>query len=190
MSCLALSKTRPVKVIIREALDSDLEDVLRVERAAFEKDEEANLVSELLKDTTAKPLLSLLALEGDQAVGHILFTNAVLEPKTDLSISLLAPMAVLPEFQGRGIGGKLIEHGVKVLAQAKIDLVFVLGYPDFYSRHGFTPAGKYGFEASYPILEKNADAWMVRALRPNVVGQFQGRVVCAQALDKPEYWRE
>jgi putative acetyltransferase len=71
-----------------------------------------------------------------------------------------------------------------------MELVFVLGHPHYYARHGFNPAAPLGFTAPYPIPEKNADAWMVRALKRNVVGSLRATVVCAKALDKPEYWRE
>ena len=63
-------------MFIREASDSDLKDVLRVERLAFGHDDEAELVRALLSDPSAKPILSLLAFKGDVAVGHILFTTA------------------------------------------------------------------------------------------------------------------
>ena len=177
-------------MIIRESSVSDLESMLSVERAAFESEEEANLVRKLINDPSAKPLVSLLAFHADQAVGHILFTKARLEPETPLSLSLLAPLAVVPEFQRKGIGSELIERGLKVLSESAVDLVFVLGYPDYYSRHGFKPAGKLGFDAPYPIPEKNADAWMVRALNPDAVKSFRGTVICADALDKPCYWHE
>ena len=66
----------------------------------------------------------------------------------------------------------------------------MLGYPEYYLRHGFKPAGSLGFEAPYPIPDKNADAWMVQALHPNVIGSVCGKVICADTLNKPEYWRE
>ena len=178
------------KVVVREAEDSDLDDVLSVQRAAFDSDEEANLVRDLLGDASAKPIVSLLACRGDCAVGHILFTRARLEPGSALSLSLLAPLAVVPQQQGQGIGGALIAKGFDVLAQAAVDIVFVLGYPQYYRRHGFEPAANIGFVAPYPIAEKNADAWMARALRPEAVGAVGGKIICAETLSKPEYWRE
>ena len=177
-------------MIIRKALDSDIDKVQSVERAAFGSDEEASLVRNLLADPSAKPLVSLLAFIDDQAVGHILFTQARLEPKSTLSVSILAPLAVVPDVQKQGVGGELIKTGLKILADSGKDLVFVLGHPSYYPRHGFKPAGVLGFEASYPIPEKNADAWMVIALKQNVIGAYTGKVICADALDKPEYWRE
>lgn len=175
---------------VREALSPDLDDVLSVERAAFGSDKEASLARDLIVDSSAKPFLSLLAFQGSRAVGHILFTAAHLEPKAPLSISILAPLAVVPDAQKQGVGGRLIEQGVQLLSGSGVDLVFVLGHPDYYPRYGFEPAGKLGFDATYPIPEKNADAWMVRALRPDALGAFRGRVVCADKLNKAEYWRE
>ena len=177
---------------IREALDSDLEDVWSVERMAFGQDTEAELVRDLLEDAGAKPLLSLLAFKDDRAVGHILFTTARLmnSPKT-ASIAILAPLAIVPDSQKQGIGGKLIERGLQLLSQSGVDLVFVLGYPEYYSRHGFKPAGNLGFEAPYPIPDKHADAWMVQSLGAgDMLGSVYGKVMCAEALNKPEYWRE
>ncbi len=91
---------------------SHLDDILFVERSAFGQDTEAELTRKLLNDPSAKPLLSLLAFKDDKAVGHILFTKARLTetPKT-ASIAFLAPLAIVPDYQRQGIGGKLIEKG-------------------------------------------------------------------------------
>jgi putative acetyltransferase len=179
------------KMEIREATGSDLNDVLSVEKEAFGYDKEAHLVNDLLSDPSAVPLYSLLAFDNDRAVGHILFTSARLEgAQNDASISLLAPLAVIPDFQKQGIGGKLIERGLQHLAHSGIDLVFVLGHPDYYPRSGFKPAGVQGFGAPYPIPEEHAGAWMVQELRPGVIGSISGKVRCADMLNKPEHWRE
>ena len=177
-------------MIIREAVESDLDDVLSVERTAFGSDEEANLVKALLGDASARPFVSLLAFEGCRAVGHILFTKAHLKPEAPLSLSILAPLAVLPSYQKQGIGGKLIEYGLEVLSNSGTDLVFVLGHPEYYQKCGFRPAGRFGFKAPYPIPKRNADAWMVRATHPRALGTSAGTVICAATLNKPEYWRE
>lgn len=82
---------------IREASISDLRDVLFVERAAFDREDEADLVRDLFEDASARPLLSLLAYEGQQPLGHILFTRARLrDAPREVAISLLAPLAVVP----------------------------------------------------------------------------------------------
>jgi len=176
---------------IRKTSDSDLEDILFVERIAFGRDEEAELVRELLFDPSAKPILSLLAFKDDKAVGHILFTTARLEERQDnVSIAILAPLAVVPDAQRQGIGGKLIEKGLQLLSKSGVDLVFVLGHPEYYPRHGFEPAGKLGFEAPYSIPDEQADAWMVKALRPGIIDSVSGKVICADTFNRPEHWQE
>ena len=179
------------KLQIREAVETDLNDVLYIERLAFGSDKEAALVTDLLHDPSAKPVLSLLAFINERAVGHILFTAARLTGTEDTaSIVILAPLAILPDTQKQGIGGKLIEQGLASLSRSGVDLVFVLGHPEYYPRYGFAPAGHLGFEAPYPIPDEHAGAWMVQALRPGVIGTVRGEVICANALNKPEHWRE
>lgn len=177
-------------MIIRKANKTDYADVYAVEAAAFGSDIEAGLVNDLLEDPSAQPSLSLLAYENSQAIGHILFTRVNLDPSVNIEAAILAPLAIVPEYQKQGIGRRLVEEGLRRLDEQGVALVFVLGYPDYYSRFGFEPAGKQGFDAPYPIPEKDADAWMVKALKPNVLRPLKTRVVCADALMKPEYWRE
>ncbi len=174
---------------IIEACGADLEDVLFVERLAFGGDNEARLVRDLLRDPSAQPVVSLLARQDERPVGHVLFTSARLEgPSRDIPISILAPLAVVPGAQRQGIGARLIEDGARRVAERGVELVFVLGHPGYYPRHGFQPASPLGLIAPYPISPE--DAWMVRALRPGLLGEARGSVVCAEAMNRPEYWRE
>ena len=179
---------------IREAAPADLDTVYAVECAAFGGDAEGDLVVALMGDPTAALHLSLLAFEDGEAVGHVLFTAARFDgpdgPADTPPMLLLAPLGVIPERQGKGIGAALVAAGLKALEASGCGLVFVLGDPGYYARHGFEPAGRFGFAAPYPIPDAHADAWMVRALRPGIVGAVRGTVRCAAALDRPEYWRE
>ena len=137
------------------------------------------------------PLLSLLAEDNERAIGHILFTKAQIANSTEaVSAVILAPLAVIPEEQSHGIGGQLIKEGLRRLSESGVELVFVLGHPEYYPRYGFKPAGALGFEAPYPIHDEHTNAWMVQALRPGVLGRVSGRVICADALNHPEHWRE
>jgi putative acetyltransferase len=181
---------RALHVYIRETNDADLNDILFVEREAFNSNKEADLTRALLADPSAKPLLSLMAYVEDQPAGHILFTNAHLSINPKVAVSFLAPLAVITEFQQQGIGGALIRKGLALLSRANVDLVFVVGHPDYYPQHGFTPASNLGFETPHPMLEEHADAWMVKALRSDVIGSVSGKVICCDTLNKLELWRE
>ena len=172
---------------IRESTAEDLPGILATNRAAFGSDIEAELVRALLADPSAQPRLSLIAYDGERTVGHILFTHARL---TGASASLLAPLSAQPDAQRRGVGGRLIEEGVERLKDRGVDLVFVLGHPDYYPRHGFEPAIPHGYLPTYPIAAHQEDAWMVRRLRDGASDFKGGTVACADALDKPEYWVE
>ncbi|AGA32486.1 GCN5-related N-acetyltransferase [Thioalkalivibrio nitratireducens DSM 14787] len=181
-------------VCVRTMGESDRKLIADVVMEAFgptDGPEIVQLIAELLADPSAQPVLSLVATTGDRVVGHILFSGARVETGEQAhSAVILAPLAVRPDFQSRGIGGRLVTEGLKWLVEAGVDLVFVLGYPDYYSRFGFAEAGVRGFDAPYPIAAKNAGAWMVLALRPGILGAVKGTVRCANALDDPRYWRE
>jgi putative acetyltransferase len=175
---------------IRKTTEADLNDILYVEKSAFKRNAEAELTRDLLVDPTAKPRVSLLAYIEDQPAGHILFTNGHLTNHPQVKVSFLAPLAVVPKYQKQGIGGVLIKKGLEQLAELGIELVFVLGWPNYYPRFGFTSAGKLGFEAFCPIPEKDVDAWMVKALRLDLIGSVSGKLIPCDALSKPEHWRE
>ena len=83
-----------------------------------------------------------------------------------------------------------MKRGLTLLVESGCELVFVLGHPEYYPRFGFQPAGQLGFSAPYPILKENSGAWMVLELCGGTIGGVQGKVQCAAALDKPEYWLE
>ncbi len=117
---------------LRETTEAELSELLDVHRTAFGDEGEviADLVSGLLKDYTAHPLLSLAAYEDRRMLGHILFTKATITGyETDISAQLLAPLAVLPETQGKGFGQRLINEGIERLRKAGVDLVCGLGHP-------------------------------------------------------------
>lgn len=180
----------PTPPVIRPARFDELDAVLRIQRLAFGEEDEAVLVRKLLVDRSAQPCVSLLAFDGAEPVGHVLFTRATLVGADDTRVALLAPLAVVPPAQRRDIGGALTRAGLAVLRAQGVELCFVLGHPSYYPRHGFITAGELGFEAPYPIPAKDAEAWMVQGLCKGIIGQVDGRVVPAEALRRPEYWRE
>lgn len=182
------------QTLVREATDADMEDILRVEEEAFGPDEGpviAGLVRDLMGDPTAEPRLSLVATEGGAVVGHVLFTKARLSPEErSAHCSMLGPLAVAPSAQGRGVGTRLVQEGLSRMKERGVELVFVLGHPEYYPRHGFRPAAPLRFAAPQPIPPEDAEAWMVAELRPGAIASASGAVLCADALDRPEYWRE
>ncbi len=177
-------------MIIRETTEADLNDILLVERAAFNRDAEVVFTRDLLVDPSARPLLSLLASVEGQPVGHILFSKATIVGAPNIKASFLAPLAVIPKFQKQGVGGSLIKKGLELQTQTGTDIVFVLGHITYYPKFGFTPASKVGFDPTYPIPAEVADAWMVQALRPGIIGAVSGKVLGSDTMNRQEAWRE
>ena len=176
---------------IRPAGPEDRAAVLAVEAAAFSTPAEAELVADLLDDPSAAPVVSLLAEADGVAVGHILFTGATVTGDGSAPpASILAPLAVIPEAQGQGVGRALIEAGIEALGAHDVSLVFVLGHIGYYPRAGFRPALPFGLDPPYGIDPAVSDAWMVREIRPDVLGSVRGPVRCADALMHREFWRE
>jgi len=179
---------------IRRSLTRDNPEIENIHREAFgEKKgpEIAQLVKDLFNDESALPIHSLVAVDNEKIIGHILFTNITITGTTEtVSAQILAPLAVLPEAHGKGVGGRLIKDSLHYLKELDVELVFVLGHPGYYPRFGFTPAGGLGYEAPYHIPVKHADAWMVQELCPGIIEKTQGKVQCSHVLNKPEHWRE
>lgn len=171
--------------------ESDASDIREVETRAFGYSKEADLVAALLKDESARPTLSLLARHEGKAVGHILFTRAAFKGEMESPLMhILAPLAVIPEYQGRGVGGLLIRTGLEHLRLMGCQRVFVLGHATYYPRHGFKPcAGDNGYPAPYPIPEEHKACWMLQSLSAQPHART-GQIQCAQALMQPEHWHE
>lgn len=176
---------------IRKATEKDYNSVMEIEKLAFGQDKEAELTADLLVDPTATPCLSLLAICNNEAVGHILFSRVHIENNPEPLFHILAPLAVKPNFQKKGIGGLLIKRGHEILHEMGTELVFVLGHIDYYPKSGYiNNAAKFGYNTPYPIPEEVSDAWMVYELKPDTLKKYSGRLIFADALMKPEYWRE
>ena len=172
----------------RIAPDAGIDLVADIHRRAFGQNAEAELTRAMLSDPTARPYYSILAYQGDEPAGHVLFTSVVVEPANALTASILCPLAVVPEQQSMGTGGGLIHDGLERLRNDGCDLVFVLGDPGYYGRFGFAscPAG---LDAPFPLSPVYQAGWMCQALTDAGTGA-RGTVRCADTLNDPKYWAE
>jgi putative acetyltransferase len=186
-----------LNIEIRETTKLDYEDIIKINRGAFKnygEEEIVTLVTDLLEDETGKPIVSLIAFLDGKPVGHIIFTKAKIDNvKNNLLTYILAPLGVVKEYQKLGIGGKLINEGIKRLKELKTDVVFVLGHLDYYPKYGFIKNAikKIGYEATYDIPEEYYDGWMYMPLiSMEEIKQNPGRVICADTMNKKAYWVE
>lgn len=157
---------------IRKETASDIEQIWKVNAAAFETTAEADLVNALRESGTL--YISLVAEEREEIVGHIFFTPVQLVgDRTGLRLMGLAPMAVVPVRQNQGLGSQLVVAGLKACREQGVDAVVVLGHPHYYPRFGFTPSVKFGIKSEYEVPE---ELFMVLELKKGVLERKQGTI--------------
>ena len=150
-------------MVIRDETPADLPAIRVVHRAAFGRESEAGLVDRLRSDGLF--IASLVAIEADEIVGHILFTRLQVEVDGRIvRAAALAPLAVIPKWQRRGVGSKLTVQGLAQLPAKAIAAVIVLGHPEYYPRFGFSPeltrklVSPFRGKSSFMALELTAGA--------------------------------
>lgn len=168
---------------IRAEQPIDLDQIHDLHRAAFAGPAEAELVDTIRAGAHFIPELSLVAVTGDGSVlGHVLVSRVELQPDADdtaarIPILALAPVAVLPPHQGRGIGSALVREAMGRADMLEEPFTVVLGSPAFYARFGFEPALGRGVTGPYDAA---GDAFGLRA-RPGAE-VTPGRVVYPPAF--------
>ena len=139
---------------IHQSTNHDFEAIEALYKAAFPEEDLLPLVRGLLNDPSL--LYSLVASERESLLGHIAFTRCSLEEKNH-SIALLGPLAVTPQSQGRGVGTALINKGLEMLREDRVEQVQVLGDPNYYGRFGFRADAK--VLPPYQLPEEWLGAW-------------------------------
>lgn len=133
---------------IRLERPEDVTGAREVIRRAFNSEGEVGLVDLLRGDGMA--IASVVAVIDGAVAGHALFSRLELQARgVAIPAAALAPVAVLPGLQRRGIGTRLIEFGLQHCLEAGVAAVLVLGDPAYYERFGFSVAAAAGIESPY-----------------------------------------
>ncbi len=162
-------------MLIRPERAEDAEAIGRVLELAFGRPVEADIVEALRRAGVLAP--SLVAEEAGRVVGHIGFSPVALGD-SDVKAVNLAPLAVLPERQGQGIGSRLTEAGVEECRRLHLEAVIVFGHPGYYPRFGFTRASTFGLRYVNPHFspEQIEAAFMALELVPGALAGAGGTV--------------
>ena len=168
-------------VEVRVEQPGDIEAVREVNEKAFGEPQEAEIVDALR--TTCKDLLSLVALHNKQVIGHIFFSPVTLVgPSHEITGMGLAPMAVLPRFQGNGIGSLLVRQGLRQLRDQGCPFVIVLGHPEYYPRFGFIPASRRKITCQWPGVPD--ESFMVLSLDDSAIPASGGEARYMDEFDQ------
>ena len=158
-------------MVIRTESPDDLIGIYQVNVSAFDTAAEADLVN-TLRDTTLS-LISLVAEDEGEIVGHLLFSPVTLTGHPELKLAGLAPMAVIPSRQNSGIGSALVRAGLAMCREQGYDAIVVLGHPRYYPRFGFIPSVSFGIRSEEDVPD---DVFMVLELKKGILAEVQGMI--------------
>jgi len=147
-----------MRIDVREERTFDVEPIRDVNRRAFGQSQEADIVDALRLNGASS--LSLVATVDNHIAGHIMYSPVEIGR---LEGSGLGPVAVLPEYQRRGIGSALVEAGNRRHALAGCPFIVVLGHPAFYPRFGFRTSGTLGVSCEWDVPD---DMFQILVLDP------------------------
>ena len=153
-----------MEIYIRKENQTDYNAVFELIEKAFEKlalsdHREQFLVQRLRKSTAFIPELSMVAEIENKIVGHILLTKLKIKNGQDEFDSLaLAPVSVLPEYQGKGIGGILIQEAHKKARELGHQSIVLLGHEKYYPKFGYKQADNFGIELPFDVPKENCMA--------------------------------
>ncbi len=153
-----------MEINIREEYQADHDAVFALIEKAFEKlalsdHREQFLVQRLRKSAAFVPELSMVAETERKIVGHILLTKLKIKNGQDEFDSLaLAPVSVLPEYQGKGVGSMLIQEAHKKARTLGYQSIVLLGHEKYYPKFGYKPAHNFGIECPFDLPKENCMA--------------------------------
>ncbi|MBB3763111.1 GNAT family N-acetyltransferase [Sphingomicrobium lutaoense] len=161
---------------VRLARAEDREAIDHVLRAAFEAPDEARLVEKL--EDAGDAAVSLVAEQDGAVVGHVLLSrmqaSADGRPVTAMAVG---PLAVLPDRQRRGVGERLMKAAIMAARQLEVEILFLLGEPDYYARFGFSCRAAQAFESPY-----GGPYWQALAIDERLADAHSGTAVHAPAF--------
>jgi len=157
---------------IRAETYEDIIAIRLVNNKAFGQKNEAELIDRLRNRGVLT--ISLVAIMNRQVVGHIAFSPVTVESESsNWEAITLAPMAVMPEYQRKGIGSQLVRAGLNECQRLYHQIVVLVGHSDYYPRFGFVPAKQKGINCEFEVPE---EAWMLVELQEGALAGRRGTV--------------
>lgn len=163
--------------VLRPGRADDFAALERLYPRAFPDEDLLPLLRDLLNGQA--PVLSLVAEQGGQIVGHVAFTECGVEGQPG-QVAMLAPLAVAPEVQRTGIGSALVREGLHRVTEQGAVRALVLGDPAYYGRFGFQ--AETGIAPPYTLPDEWVAAWQGLVLDPDSPA-LHG------VLDVPQAWK-
>lgn len=161
-------------VLIRNERKNDYVEIRKINDLAFGQKNEGNMIEALRKTSDYNASLSLVAEIKNKIVGHILFYPIKIKnEKKEYTVLSLAPMAVHPAYQNKGIGSKLVKRGLEIAKAIDFNAVIVVGHPNYYPRFGFIPASNWELQLPFDAPD---NAFLALELKESTLKNGSGTV--------------
>ena len=143
--------------------------------------DEHYLVHRIWDEPDYVPSVSLLAEAEGAIVGVILYTKCRVETENgDFPVLTFGPLCVDPEYQNKGIGGKLLVESMELARQQNFKGILICGVPTYYPKFGFKTADTFGITMPDG---SNFDAFMGYELQENALSENNGKFYEPESLD-------
>ncbi len=139
----------------------------------------------LRKSSSYVSKLDMIALSENKIIGHIIITkaNVVNMQNNEHQVLCVGPISVLPEFQKKGIGTKLLNESIAIAKDLGYSAMILFGHPDYYHRFGFVNAQNYGITTKEGM---NLEPFMALELYPNALEAVSGKFYEDKAFETNE----
>lgn len=158
---------------LAEAIIASYKDV------GYSNHREQLMVERLRNSNSFVPELSIVAEnEYGEIIGHIMLTKIHIENQGVFGEALtLAPLSIVPAYQNKGIGSKLVMESHRVAKDLGFKFIAVLGHPNYYPKFGYELTSKYEIGLPIKITESNS---MIISLAGSSFSEIRGgRIIYA-----------
>ena len=145
----------------------------------------ADFTVNLLNENHPVKIISIVATENSEIIGHVAFSPVYLESNNEHFGYILAPLAISPEFQRNNTGSSLVNYGLDMISGMGPFIVFVYGDPQYYSRFGFSVDMARNFIPPFEL--QFPEGWHALILNDAVI-PGGGNITCVDSLHDPELW--
>ena len=167
-----------MEIALRLETEKDLRTVEELTREAFWNihipgASEHLLIHNLRKTKEFIRNLDFVAISDQKTVGNIVYAEAkIMNGDKEYTVLTFGPVSVLPEYQNKGIGTKLINHTIQLSKEMGYKAIIIYGDPEYYKRFGFRESKEYhitNMGGKYPA------AMLVLELFPNALNGINGK---------------
>ncbi len=142
------------------------------------------LTNNFMTDTDADDFYCFVVTDNDKIIGGVFFSKLTFE--SDVKAYILSPMATLTEYQGKGIGQKLINFALNTLKANGAEIAVTYGDINFYSKTGFNHITEEILPS--PLKLSYPEGWLGQSLVSDKLDRIAGKSYCVEALNKPDMW--